>query len=78
MMTTILKKKRFYDQNNSSALVPQFLLHLWCPLHDHNVKPSMQYFLEDVKIQGRIFLHHFLKPDEVLKNSTPWEITYIW
>ena len=38
----------------------------------------MRYFMEDVKIQGCIFLHYFLKPDEVLKNSTPWEITYIW
>ena len=38
----------------------------------------IQYFREDMKIQGCIFLHHFLKPDEVLKNSIPWEITNIW
>ena len=71
------KKKWFYDQNNSSALAPRFLLHLWRPLHDYNVKPSNVIFYGG-RYKDESFQNLFLKPDEVLKNSTPWEITYIW
>ena len=71
------KKKWFYDQNNCSALAPRFLLHLWRPLHDYNVKPSNVIFYGG-RYKDESFLNLFLKPDEVLKNSTPWEITYIW
>ena len=41
------KKKKnnwFYDQNNSSALTPRFLIHLWRPLHDNHMKPSNVIF----------------------------------
>ena len=71
------KKKRFYDQNNCSALAPRFLLHLWRPLHDYNVKPSNVIFYGG-RYKDESFLNLFLTPDEVLKNSTPWEITYTW